>query len=191
MDFSSYADEIDEKTWKSRSQRHSLNAFIWNALNGNPNRTKKSLNGHNKMVEIPRHCWSNRKITRIGKASSTNFSVVLRHGRTCPVKAWSGIVKWRTKETSNYKRFPVLVWDDHQIKTEEVEDKCELAEDSNSNSKFKCLYFQRVGRPHILWSVSKLARSVTRWTQACDRRLARLICYIHHTSGYRPYCHVV
>ncbi len=36
----------------------------------------------------------------------------------------------------------------------------------------------RIGRPHILWSVNKLARSVTKWTQACDRRLARLISYI-------------
>ena len=30
---------------------------------------------------------------------------------------------------------------------------------------------------------SKLARSVTKWTQACDRRLARL-------NSYRQYCHV-
>ena len=48
----------------------------------------------------------------------------------------------------------------------------------------------RLGRPDILWSVNKLARSVTKWTQACDRRLARLISYIHHTSDHRQYCHV-
>ena len=35
----------------------------------------------------------------------------------------------------------------------------------------KCLYLARIGRPDILWSVNKLARSVTKWTQACDRRL--------------------
>ena len=29
-----------------------------------------------------------------------------------------------------------------------------------------------------------------KWTQACDRRLARLISYIHHTYDYRQYCHV-
>ena len=39
-------------------------------------------------------------------------------------------------------------------------------------------------------SVNRLARSVTRWTQACDRRLARLISYIRYTSDYRQYCHV-
>ena len=54
----------------------------------------------------------------------------------------------------------------------------------------KCLYLARIGRPDILWSVNKLARFATRWTQACDRRLARLISCIHHTSDYRQYCHV-
>ena len=44
--------------------------------------------------------------------------------------------------------------------------------------------------PDILRSVNKLARAVTKWTQACDRRLARLISYIHHTDEFRQYCHV-
>ena len=54
----------------------------------------------------------------------------------------------------------------------------------------KCLYIARIGRLDILWLVNKLARSVTRWTQACDRRLARLISYIHHTNDHRQFCHV-
>ena len=29
-----------------------------------------------------------------------------------------------------------------------------------------------------------------KWTRACDRRLARLISYIHHTSEFKQYCHV-
>ena len=49
----------------------------------------------------------------------------------------------------------------------------------------KCLYLARIGRPDILWSVNKLARSITKWTKACAKRLNRLISYIHHT-----YCHV-
>ena len=44
-----------------------------------------------------------------------------------------------------------------------------------------CLYLARIGRPDILWSVNKLARAVTKWTRGCDKRLARLFCYIHHT----------
>ena len=54
----------------------------------------------------------------------------------------------------------------------------------------KCLYLARAGRLGILWSVKKLARAFTKWTRACDKRFARLISYIHHTSQYRQYCYV-
>ena len=53
----------------------------------------------------------------------------------------------------------------------------------------KCLYLARIGRPDILWSFSKFARPATKWTQACNRRLARLISFIHHTMLSRgKYC---
>ena len=48
----------------------------------------------------------------------------------------------------------------------------------------------RIGRPDILWSVNKLARSITKWTKACDKRLHRLISYIHHTCEHKQYCYV-
>ena len=54
----------------------------------------------------------------------------------------------------------------------------------------KCLYLARTGRPDILWSVNKLARSTTKWTKACDKRLGRLISCIHHTCEYKQYCYV-
>ena len=80
--------------------------------------------------------------------------------------------------------------DDHQFKQKELESVGELSEVC-SQIVLKCLYLARIGRPDILWSVNKLARSVTKWTQACDRRLARLISYIHHAHEFRQYCHVV
>ena len=48
----------------------------------------------------------------------------------------------------------------------------------------------RIGRPGILWSENKLARSITKWTKACDKRLSRLISYIYHTCEYKQYCYV-
>ena len=54
----------------------------------------------------------------------------------------------------------------------------------------KCLYLARIGRSDILWSVNELARSITKWTKACDKRLNRLITYIHHICEYKQYCHV-
>ena len=51
----------------------------------------------------------------------------------------------------------------------------------------KCVYLARIGRPDILWSVNKLARSITKSTKACDKRQNPLISYIHHTCEYRQY----
>ena len=48
----------------------------------------------------------------------------------------------------------------------------------------------RIGRPDILWSVNKLARSITKWTIPCDKRLNRLISYIQRTCENEKYCYV-
>ena len=48
----------------------------------------------------------------------------------------------------------------------------------------------RIGRPDIRWSVNELARSITKRTKACDKRLNRLISFIHHTRECKQYCHV-
>ena len=53
-----------------------------------------------------------------------------------------------------------------------------------------CLNLARIGRPDILWSVNKLVGAFSKWTKACDKRLARLISYIHHTCEFRQCCFV-
>ena len=79
--------------------------------------------------------------------------------------------------------------DDQHFKEEEMKSVGELSKVC-SQIVLKCLYLARIGRPDILWSVNKLARSITKRTKACDKRLNRLISYIHHTCEYRQYCHV-
>ena len=79
--------------------------------------------------------------------------------------------------------------DDHHFKEEEMKSVGELSQ-LCSPIVLKCLYLARVGRPDNLWSVNKLARSITKWTRACDKRLNRLISYVHHICEYRQYCHV-
>ena len=59
-----------------------------------------------------------------------------------------------------------------------------------SHIVLECLFLARIGRPDMLWSVNKLARAISKWTRACDRRLARLFSYIQHTSEFTQYCHV-
>ena len=79
--------------------------------------------------------------------------------------------------------------DDPNFKKEDLETVGELPKVS-SKIVLKCLYLDRIGRLDILWSVNKLARAVTKWTRACDKRLARLLSCIHHSNDHRPYCHV-
>ena len=77
--------------------------------------------------------------------------------------------------------------DDHHFKEEELKSVGELSKIC-SEIVLKCLYLARIGRPDIPWSVNKLARSITKWTKACDKRLSRFISYIHHTCDYKQYC---
>ena len=79
--------------------------------------------------------------------------------------------------------------DDHHFKEEEMKSVGELSHVC-SQIVLKCLYLARIGQPDILWSVNKLARSITKWTKACDKRLNQLISKIHHTCEYKQYCHV-
>ena len=78
---------------------------------------------------------------------------------------------------------------DHQFREEEIGLFWELPTVC-SQMFLKCLYLARIGRPEKFWPVNKIARAVTKWTNSWDKRLARFISYIHHTSEYRQYCYV-
>ena len=79
--------------------------------------------------------------------------------------------------------------DDHHFKEEESKSVGELSQ-LCSQIVLKCLYLARIGRLDILWYVNKHARSITKWTKACDKRLNRLISYIFIILGITNYCHV-
>ena len=102
---------------------------------------------------------------------------------------WNDIVSWRTRRLSNSTKYLFHALMTTTNKEEETKSVGELS-NTCSQKVLKCLYMIRIGRPDILWSVNKLARSIIKWTKACDKRLNRLISYIHHTSEYKQYCHV-
>ena len=96
---------------------------------------------------------------------------------------WNDMVSWQLYKVST----PCI--DDHHFKEEEMKSVGELSQVC-SQIVLKCFYLARIERPDILWSVTKLARSITKWTKACDKRLNRLISYICHTCEYQQYCYV-
>ena len=93
------------------------------------------------------------------------------------------------KTTQKPYKVSIPCIDDHHFKEEETKSVGELST-TCSQIVLKCFYLARIGRPDILWSANKLARSITKWTKACDKRLNRLISYIHYTSACKQYCHV-
>ena len=72
------------------------------------------------------------------------------------------------------KPVPTPCIDDHMFSPEEFESRGKLTEVA-ARIVLKCLYTARMGRPDTLWAVNTLAREVTRWNVACDKRLLRLI----------------
>ena len=79
--------------------------------------------------------------------------------------------------------------DDHHLTEEELKTVGDMSKVC-SQIVLKCLHLARIGRPNILWSLNKFARSNTKWTKACDKRLNRLISYIHRTCEYKQYYRV-
>ena len=102
--------------------------------------------------------------------------------------AWNDIVSWQTRRLNNSTKYPLhaLMTTTSKKKKQNLLKNCQV----HAQIALKCLYLARIGRPDILWSVNKLARSITKWTKACDKRLNRLISNFHHTYEYKQYCHV-
>ena len=85
------------------------------------------------------------------------------------------------KTTQQLHKVSTPCIDDHHFK-EEIKPVGELSKVC-SQIVLKCWNLARIGRPDILCSVNKLARSITKWTKACDKRLCRLISYIHQNTA--------
>ena len=74
-----------------------------------------------------------------------------------PRNVWNDIVSWRTKTTQQLYKVSTQCIDDHHFKEEEMKSVGELSQVC-SQIVLKRLYFARIGRLDILWSVNKIAR---------------------------------
>ena len=125
----------------------------------------------------------------------------LRSSEILCISSWSydmeGHARWcverycelANKTTQQLYKVSTPCIDDHHFEREELKSVGELLKVC-SQIVLKCSYLARIGRSDILWSVNKLARPITKWTKACDKRLCRLISYIHHTCECGQCCRV-
>ena len=136
----------------------------------------------------------NRKMfeSRISGGATENCQWEKSHAKTV---AWSYDMEGHEKkcverccalanrETEQLYKVSTLCLDDYHFKKEVLESVGELSKVC-SQIVLRCLYLAQIGRPDILWSVNKLAQADKKWTRACDRRLARLVAYSHHTNDH-------
>ena len=118
------------------------------------------------------------------RISSSSYDMA-GHAKKC-VERYCELANKTTQQL--HKVFTPCI-DGHHFKEEEMKSVGELSHVC-FQIVLKCLYLARIGRPDFLLSVNRLARSITRWTKACDKRLNRLISKIHHTCEYKQYYHV-
>ena len=134
--------------------------------------------------EIPRGEQKNYNSLQNLRVSSWSYDVE-GHAKKC-VERYCELAN---KTTQQLHKAATPCIDDHRFNEEELKSVGELSKVC-SQFVLKCLYMARIGRPDILWSVKKLACPITKWTKACDKRLNRMISYIHYTCEYKQYCHV-
>ena len=79
------------------------------------------------------------------------------------------------KTTQQLHKVSTSCIDDHHFKEEELKSVGELSQVCSLVVLKRLILGTELVRPDILWSVNKLARSITKWTKACDRRLNPLI----------------
>ena len=193
--YGSHVEEIDETCWYWRAH-----IISWPSLHGmHSARMHTEWNNHwtgHKNVRVTDFCWCNKNYQGGGKHHAQTVAVVLRHGRSCSEIRWKILRTGTQQDRATIQSLKSLQLytvshpcsDDHRFKQEELESVGELPEVCSHFLKF--LHMARIGRLDILSSLNKLARSVTRWTEACDKRQARLISNIHQTNDNRQYCHV-
>ena len=92
-------------------------------------------------------------------------------------------------DRTKLKRVNTPCLDEHALTDSDYEARGDLA-DVAAKIVLKVLYLAHVTRPDLLWTVNSLAREVTKWTRASDKRLFRLICYLESSKNFVQFCFV-
>ena len=107
------------------------------------------------------------------------YFVVLRYGGSC--KEMRGTILWVSSQddsTTLQSIYFLHRWP--SLQRGRIEICWRLVKSMLSNSS-EMLVRGTYWKTWYLWSVNKVARSITKWTKACDKRLNPLMSYIHHT----------
>ena len=160
--------------------------YTWDALKDNVKISKDIVDNYRTMFESRISAGATEKLPCSGNLCISSRSYDMEgHAKKCVERH----CELANKTTQQLYKVSTPCIDDHHLKEEEMKSVGELSKVC-SQIVLKCLCLPRIGRPDILWSENKLALSITKWTEACGKRLNRFISYIHHTNEYKQYCYV-
>ena len=140
---------------------HFLTTCIWNVLSENANQMKPSFNSTQQcsnrvfLLEQQRNYRDGKNLTRIQWRGPT--TCMEGHAQKCVER----YCELGNKTAEQLYKISHPCSDDHQLKKEELESVGDVSEVC-SQIVLTCLYLARIGRLDILWSVNKLAKSVTK-----------------------------
>ena len=147
--------------------------YTWDALKDNAKISKNIVDNYRTMFEsrISAGGVEKKPFPQNIRISSWSYDMA-GHAKKCVERH----CELANKATQQLYKVSTPCIDDHHFKEEEMKSVGELS-NTCSQIVLKCLYLARTGRPDTLRSANKLARSITKWTKACDKRLNRLISY--------------
>ena len=86
-------------------------------------------------------------------------------------------------KTDSLKAYATPNLDEHSFVGSDFTEKGALTADC-AKIVLQAPWPSRIARPELLWTLNTLARKVTKWTKACDKRLLRLISYMWHKKDH-------
>ena len=160
---------IKKLIWEN--QHLSFIMYIWAVLKDNVKLSTDIVHNYRTMFESRISAWATEKLPCTENLSISSWSYDMEgHAKKC-VERYCELAN---KTTQQLYKVSTPCIDDHHFKEEETKSVGELS-NTCYQIVLKCLYLARIGRPDILCSVNKLARSITKWTKVCDKRLHRFI----------------
>ena len=150
-----------------------MTVYTWDVLSVNAKPNETIIEHCEKMFESrisagateKNHYRDGKALTRKLKRAPTTWKDMLKNAST-------DTVNWQTRKWSNFTKFQVLAWmtiNSRRKNSNQLENCQKFAHKSCSNV---CTWHE-LDDMTFFWSVNKLARSVTKWTQACDRNTAQ------------------
>ena len=160
---------------------HFLITQIWDVLNVNAHRMKSLLRNVQRCLN---------DVLLVEQLKSYQWGKNLTQKRWHGEDASSDTASWQTKKWSDCTKFQVFAW----MITSSIRKNLNQLENypkicSQIVLDIACTWHELVDQTFYGLSTN-LQEQSQNGLRACDRRLARLVSYIHHTNDYRQYCHV-